>query len=159
MPIYQLAVDDNAAAHARAQRNHDEIAHPPGRSVGHLADSRRVGVVGHRHGDAQTVINQLSERHDALPWKIGGIFDIAAVEIGIRRTDADAGNQLRPAHRIHQPFQSQGHGVDVIIDFHIFPCFYGRGGHDLSPSIDNSHHGIGSSYVYADGIRFAMIHT
>ena len=48
--IYHLSVDDNTRAYARTKCQHNEILHASGHSIGHLADSCGIGIVGQRYG-------------------------------------------------------------------------------------------------------------
>ena len=52
-----------------------------------LAKCRDMGIVGKSHGQSKTVTKHCGQRHYALPWHIGSVFNTTRQEVGTRRTD------------------------------------------------------------------------
>ena len=77
MAVHKLAVDYHARAYACAECDHYEILQTAGSTVGHLADSGGIGVVGNRHRHAELVADKFSQGYGGGPGKIDTRLDHA----------------------------------------------------------------------------------
>ena len=93
VPIDNLAVYDDAAAHSGTESDHDEVLHSARRAVGHLAHGRRVRVVGKSHRNAvETLRKHLSHRNGLglRPDNVRSHLHHSGVVVPVRGTDSDS---------------------------------------------------------------------
>ena len=118
--VDHLAIGDESRTESRPERDHDEILHPLGVAVDHLADRGGVGVVGHPALDArERLLDVVHQREHAaalvgigfadgeLP-QVGRVFDHARVVIGVGRADADAHQLVFEREAVGQRMQRFG---------------------------------------------------
>ena len=90
-----LAVDDDAAADAGAQREHDQVLDVLAGSGPELAPAGGIGVVLQRGPDARLVLHDLAERDVLHARQVARVDDQAlAMAHGAGRADADADDLL-----------------------------------------------------------------
>ena len=152
--VNHLAVDDDAAAHTGAQGYFNEILHPLGCAVSHLAQSGSVGVIGHHHRNAQRRLKEFGQRHTPLPGKVGRIEYFAGIEVGVGSADAHALNAGQAAHTVHQR-QKLGHTVFHIELCRIVSgCRHGDSLHDTRFPVYDAEDGIRTAKVQTDYVGF-----
>jgi hypothetical protein len=111
-PAVEPPVDDDAAAHARPQREQDERARAASGAPGGLAEGERVHVIVHRGGHPERAREEARHRHAA---ELGHIVGLAADGAGGAVDDAgharaDAGDPV--SARPGQPRHLGGQGQD-----------------------------------------------
>ena len=88
--VDELSVDDDTAADACAEGDHDEVTESAGGAVGHLAEGSCVGVVGDGDGDAELLADHLREGKGHGPGEVYAVLDHTGVVVGVGRADAYA---------------------------------------------------------------------
>ena len=98
VPIDHLAVNHDAAAHARTERNHNEVLHSFGGAVGHLAHCGCVRIVGNGAWQTELLLHHLGKRN-ILPRQVHCAFYSAGVVVAVRYTRSDTAKHIQRADR------------------------------------------------------------
>ena len=147
MAIYQLPVNHDAGAYARAEGNHDEVLHTARRAVGHLSHGGCVGIVGDTAGDAELRAHQCGERHNTFPRQVGRILNVSCVVVGIRCTRADAAEHLHTAHGLNDFQRLFMQSVHVVFNLCVRLCFDGCTRQYVSSGVHDAQYGVRSSHI------------
>ena len=110
------AVFNDAAAYARAQRHHHHTGAAPANARPVFAPGRRIGVVVHIDGQAQTGAQHRAQRH-IIEFQIVGIFHYARIFVHTAgRAHADPRHLLqRRLRRLRQTAAQRGDAVRNFI--------------------------------------------
>ena len=152
--VYNLAIDNNAAADTGSQRNHDKVLHATRHAIGHLAHCSSVGIVRYAHGNAQGLLEKRCYGNDALPYQVGSIFDIARIIIGVGSTDTHTADIFYAAHYVERRLQSLGSSLYIIFDARISGRFNGGLCLNGTALIDNTEDRVCSPHVEPYHIGF-----
>ena len=116
LPLIDIPVDDNAAAHACSQREQYGCFAAFGRAGDHLAQGSAVGVVAQAAGQARQARQGGAKGH-VVPIQVVGIDDLACVAVAdARAAHADARTVGPGKARLFHKFHRQaGHiGRDLL---------------------------------------------
>ena len=155
--VNHLTVDHDARADTRAQRDVDKVLHATGHTIGHFAQSGRIGIIGKCHGNtAQPLGEHLGQRHHTIvsPHQVGCILYRSAVEVAIGSTDAHSLDVVNASHSIDDGDEGLYSLVHVVFNLVVALCFDGSGSLDFPSGINDTKHGVGTSQVQSDHIRF-----
>src|SRR6185437_8735907 len=148
--VDEASVRDDAASDARPKRDHDKILHPLGGAVHLLADGGSIGVVGKYRRKLEFIPDQLGQRNNAAPGKVGSIFDRAAVIIAVGCAHADASHPADTAGF----FDQEGQMAVQFFDKSFYVAMTsGRdlaGKEDIAVAIDDAEFRAGTPDVDAD---------
>ena len=148
---HQLAVDHHAAAHTRAEGEHDEVLHALGAAIDQLAVGGGVGVVRHHHRHVDMRPEERLEVDDALEVEVGSVLDASRVVVAHRSRDADAFDALNAVF-LHQQLDlivDVSHvevGVKILVGREVFL------GHAAAVVAHQSDVGVGAANVDTYGI-------
>ena len=168
--VDHLAVGDESRTEPRAEGDHNEIAHALGVAVNHLADRRRVGVVGNeRLHAAETLRNIVRQREHAarlvgigvallkLP-KVRRGFDRALVVVGIGR--ADAGQFVLERKALRQSAHRVAKVLDIsriVVNIRVLLGRDDRFGIEVAVFIHEAESGVDAADVHADREFFHIV--
>ena len=170
--VDHLAVGDESRTEPRAEGDHNEIAHALGVAVNHLADRRRVGVVGNeRLHAAETLRNVVRQREHAarlvgigvallkLP-KVRRGFDRALVVVGIGRADADARQFVLERKALRQSAHRVAKVLDIsriVVNIRVLLGRDDRFGIEVAVFIHEAESGVDAADVHADREFFHIV--
>ena len=158
--IDHVASDDDTAADAGAESNHDEILHTLGYSVGHLTHCSRIGIVGKRHGQsAKSLGKKLLERNSALgsPHKIGCKGDLTGVVVAVGGTYSHSPDLTFLAGLFDERLDGFSKSADIILGIFTIVCTDNALLKHDAVGIDHSD--LGSLTTYVDSYHIILFHT
>ena len=92
------------------------------KSVSHLADCSRVGIVGDGHGYSELVADHLDQRQGSGPGDVDELFDHAGVVVGVGCAYAYAVNLVNSVIGHEQPGHFIVKFVKICVDIRVFQC-------------------------------------
>ena len=153
-----FAVDDDAAAHAGAQRNEDHVAAAHRRARHGLRQRGAVGVVAEMHGDAEALVEHPAHRHIEPAQIIGPQHHARLAVAGAGGADADAGAVGGDEARL---LQRHLHGA-AHVGHHLLRRAEGSGGdaglgNDGMAVVHHAHGDVGAAQIDTDTIHGSFL--
>ena len=149
-----LAVDDDTAAHAGAQRDEHHVLIPHSRARHDLCQRRAVGVVAETDGDPEMLMEHLADRYVEPSQIISPHHHAGLAVAGAGGADADAGAIGGHQARL---LQRHLHGAAHVRQHLLHRAERARGNTGLRddpvPVVHHAHGNVGAAQVNPDTIH------
>ena len=114
-------------------------------------------IVGHGDSQSQPVAQHGRQWDNALPWQVGGMFDITRDGTGTRGTDTHRADGLIPSILLYEHQDSLGQCCHIIVDIRIVCRLKKILSQDIAPDIHDGECRLFQTDVNTYYTRFNLI--